>query len=229
MIASDIMTRDVVSVGPDAALSDIVALMLSHRISALPVVGDGRVVGIISEGDLLRRAEIGTEPKRSRWVEFFTTSDTVATDYVRSHARRADELMTRDVVTVTADTPVAEVARLLESKGIKRVPVVRDGVLVGIVSRANLVQALAGRLAAGGTTVPADDRQIREAVQTEIERQSLSSLLVQFNITVEAGVVHLWGTKRSEVDYRALIVAAENTPGVKQVVDHVRALGPILL
>jgi len=177
MIASDIMTRDVVSVGPDAPVADVVALMLNHRISAVPVVQNNVVIGILSEGDLLRRAEIGTEPTRSRWIEFFASSETVAADYVRSHGRKTSEVMTRDVVTVAADTPIAEIARLLETRGIKRVPVTRDGALVGIVSRANLLQALSSRFAAATPAGPTNDSQIREAVETEIRRQGLAPLL----------------------------------------------------
>src|SRR5215213_8954581 len=170
MIASDVMTREVVSVGPDTDVADIVSLMLAHRISAVPVVRDDLVIGIVSEGDLLRREEIGTEPRRSRWIELFASSDTLAADYVRSHARKAAEIMTRDVITVTADTPIAEVANLLETRGIKRVPVVQAGKLVGIVSRANLLQALASRLQPVATSLRADDRRIHDALHTEIKR-----------------------------------------------------------
>ena len=229
MIASDIMTRDVISVGPDAPVADVVALMLNHRISAVPVVQNNVVIGILSEGDLLRRAEIGTEPTRSRWIEFFASSETVAADYVRSHGRKTSEVMTRDVVTVAADTPIAEIARLLETRGIKRVPVTRDGALVGIVSRANLLQALSSRFAAAAPAAPTNDGQIREAVETEIRRQGLAPLLIQYNVIVEDGVVHLWGLKRHATDYSAIIVAAENIPSVRNVVDHLRPLGAVLV
>ncbi len=229
MIAFDIMTREVVTVGPDTDVSDIVAAMLKHRISAVPVVRDGAVVGIISEGDLLRRAETGTEAKRSRWLEIFTPTQTLAADYVRSHARKASEIMTEGVVTVAFDAPIAEIARVLETRGIKRVPVVQGGKLVGIVSRANLLQALASRLDPPPAAARADDRQIHDALHAEIRKQSWGPLLVQCNLVVEAGVVHIWGTMASESDRKAVIVAAENTPGVKQVVDHTRIPGVMLL
>ncbi len=229
MIAFDIMTREVVTVGPDADVSEIVAKMLTHRISAVPVVHDGAVVGIISEGDLLRRAETGTEPRRGRWLEFFTRSETLAADYVRSHARKAHEIMTTDVVTVAYDAPLAEVARVLETRGIKRVPVLQGGKLVGIVSRSNLLQALATRLDPPPAAARADDRAIDDALHAEIRRQSWGALLVQCNIVVEGGVVHLWGVIPSEADRKALIVAAENIPGVRQVVDHTRLPGVVLL
>ena len=229
MIASDIMTHDVITVGPDTDVADIVSLMLTHRISAVPVLRDGLVVGVVSEGDLIRRVETGTQPRRSRWLEIFTSSETLAAEYVRSHARKASEVMTRDVITVTSETPVADVAALLESKGIKRVPVVQDGKLVGIVSRANLLQALASRLAPPASEQTITDRQIHDALRAEIRRQSWGPLLVQCNIVIDDGVVHLWGAMKSDADRKALIVAAENTPGVKKVVDHTRYAGEVLL
>ena len=135
MHAADVMTPDVVSATPETPLAELVRLMLDNRISALPIVDGGRIVGIVSEGDLLRRAEAGAEPRPSRWLELVTSTDRMAADYTRSHGRKAGEIMTRDVLTVTDTTPIAEVAHLLESKHIKRVPVTRDAKLVGIVSR----------------------------------------------------------------------------------------------
>ena len=146
MNAADVMTPDVICATPDTPLPELVRLMLDNQISALPIVEDGRIVGIVSEGDLLRRAETGTEPRPSRWLELVTSTDRLAADYTRTHGRKAGEIMTRDVVTVADTTPIAEVAHLLEARRIKRVPVTRDGRLVGIVSRRNLLQALATNL-----------------------------------------------------------------------------------
>lgn len=229
MLASDVMTREVVTVGPDTDLAEIVALMLTHRISAVPVVSDAGVIGIVSEGDLLRRAETETDQRRSHWLELFTRSETLAAEYVRSHARKAHEIMTRGAVTVAHDAPLSEVARVLESKGIKRVPVMQDGRLVGIVSRSNLLQALATRLEPPPSATRADDRTIHDALHAEIRRQAWAPLLVQCNIVVENGVVHLWGVIPSDADRKAIIVAIENTPGVKQVVDHTRLPSVILV
>jgi CBS domain-containing protein len=141
------MTPDVISATPDTPVSELIRLMLDNRISAVPIVADGAIVGIVSEGDLLRRAETGTERRPSRWLELVTSDSRLAADYTKTHGRKAAEVMTREVVTVADTTPIAEVAKLLETRRIKRVPVVRGGRLVGIVSRRNLLQALGSRLA----------------------------------------------------------------------------------
>ena len=218
MNAADIMTPDVVYATPETPLAELVRLMLDNRISALPIVQDGRVVGIVSEGDLLRRAEAGKEPRPSRWLELVTSTDRMAADYTRSHGRKADEIMTCDVMTVTDTTPIAEVARLLESKHIKRVPVTRDGRLVGIVSRRNVLQALASTLSA--PTATADDRTIRDAFYAELRHHAWAGGPSAVNAVVCDGVVHLWGIARDEVLRQAIVVAAENVPGVRAVEDH---------
>ncbi len=229
MLASDIMTGNVVTIDPDADISDAVALMIRHRISALPVVRDGVVLGILSEGDLLRRAETGTETKRSRWLEFVSSPERMASDYIRGHARKVEQIMSKPVVSVDAETPISEVAALLESKGIKRVPVTFNGRLIGIVSRANLLQALASRLGVPAAGDRSDDRAIRTALETELRGQAWAPAIGQFNIVVEDGVVHLWGWLPPSTERKALVVAAQNTPGVKEVIDHMMAVPHIAL
>lgn len=219
MNASDIMTPRVISAGPDTPIAELVSLMLANRISAVPIVQDGALVGIVSEGDLIRRAETATEPKRSRWLELATSVTTLAHDYAKSHGRRAREVMTADVISVAPDAPIADIAALLEKHHIKRVPVVDQGKLVGIVSRSNLLQALASRLTAPATD-RADDRTIRAALFAELEKQKWAAMPNDANVVIENGVVHLWGMIQSEDERKAMIVAAENIPGVKQVVDH---------
>jgi CBS domain-containing protein len=219
MQASDIMTQDVITVGPDTPVAEIVRTMLDHRISAVPVARDGALVGIISEGDLLRRVETGTERHRSRWLEFATSAPTLAAEYVRSHGRTASELMTADVVSVEHDAPIAKVAEILESRRIKRVPVLQDGRLVGIVSRANLIQALASTLGAEGGGVQ-NDKQIRDALLAEIRKHKWVPSSTDTNVIVSDGCVHLWGFIRAESERKAMIVAAENIPGVRRVEDH---------
>ena len=191
MIAADVMTPDVICAAPDTPLPELVRLMLDNRISALPIVEDGRIVGIVSEGDLLHRAEAGTEPRPSRWLELVTSTDRLATDYTKTHGRKAGEIMTRDVVTVADTMPIAEIAHLLEARRIKRVPVTRDGRLVGIVSRRNLLQALATNLSTPPIT--ADDRTIRDAFYSELRRQAWADSPGSINAVVADGVVHLWG------------------------------------
>ena len=176
MLASEIMTTDVATVGPDAPIAELVALLVARGISAVPVVSGGRLVGIVSEGDLLRRAELGTGRKRSRWLEIATPGDRLAAEYVHEHGRKVADVMTPDVVTVPHDTPVSEVADLLERRRIKRVPVLRDGKLVGIVSRANLVQALALHRDAKPAAAVPTDLEVRTAILQELGRHQMGRL-----------------------------------------------------
>ena len=217
MHAADVMTPDVICGAPETPVSELIRLMLDHRM-AMPIVAQGRIVGIVSEGDLLRRAETGTEPRPSRWLEVVTSNRRLAADYTRTHGRKAADVMTRKVVSIAYTTPIAEIARLLEARRIKRVPVTRDGRLVGIVSRRNLLQALASRLSA--PPVAADDRTIRDAFHAELRRQAWADSPGSINAIVADGVVHLWGTALDEQRRQALVVAAENIPGVRAVRDH---------
>jgi CBS domain-containing protein len=221
------MTPDVICAGPDTPLTEIVRLMLHNAISGVPIVEDGRVIGMVTEGDLLRRAELGAEKRPLRWLELLTSSDRLAADYARSHGRKAGEIMTREVLTVDAATPIAEVAHLLEARRIKRVPVTRDGRLVGIVSRRNLLQALATSL--GAPPPHADDRTIRDAFYAELQRQTWS-IPSAINAVVTDRVVHLWGVAPDETVRQAIVVVAENIPGVRAVEDHMdhpRTIDPL--
>lgn len=223
MRASDIMTSPAVTVGPDTSVAQIAQLLFERRISAVPVIEEGRLAGLVSEADLLHRREIGTDraaPRGSWWLRLFS-ADSSPAEYVKSHAQRARDIMTRDVVTVTPDTPVAEIASLLETHGIKRVPVLRDGRLAGIVSRSNLVQALAVK-APPEADRPEDDHAIRAALLAELERQPWWRRQVAANVIVEDGIVHLWGMIESEDERQAARVAAENIPGVLSEFAHLK-------
>ena len=144
MKARDVMTKDVVSIESGAPVLRAAQLMLQNRISGLPVIdAKGQLVGIVTEGDFLRRGEIGTQRRRPRWLEFLVGPGRLATEYVRACGRKVDEIMTTDLYVVTPDTPLAEVVQVMEKRRIKRVPVVENGKVVGIVSRANLMYALA--------------------------------------------------------------------------------------
>jgi len=219
MNAADIMTPDVITVHPDTPLDQVVTLMLADQISGVPVVLGDAIVGIVTEGDLMRRVELGSEPRRSHLLELFTRVSPLAADYVRSHGRKASEVMTENVVTVEDTTLIADIARLLETRRIKRVPVLRDGKLVGVVSRANLLRALITRLLA---TPPAfaDDEQIRTELLTELCQHKWGAMIAQLDVTVENGVVNLWGVVHSQEQRMAVRVVAENTPGVRRVEDH---------
>jgi len=220
MKASDIMTAQVITVNPNTAVRHIAALLFKHRISAVPVLENGKLVGIVSEADLLHRYEIGTEDARrpSSWWLRLLSGEPSAAQYVKSHARRARDIMTSDVVYVAPDTPIDEIATLLEKRGVKRVPVLRRRKVVGIVSRSNLVQALAARktgVNAGETT----DRAIRERLCAELERHSWWRSTIS-NVIVTDGVVHYFGGVDAEDQRRPARIAAENVAGVREVHDH---------
>jgi CBS domain-containing protein len=226
MKAKDVMTRDVISIAPDASVFEASRLMLQHNISGLPVVDRaGSVVGIVTEGDFLRRAETGTERKRPRWLEFLIGPGRLASDYVRSHARKVDEVMTYDVETVTQDAQLADVVALMERHRIKRVPVVHDGQVVGIVSRANLLRAFVG-LAAEIPPGPQSDEAVRQGVLAELGRQSWGARH-SIDAVVRNGVVELWGTVIEARLRDAARVAAETVPGVKEVKSHIVWIEPM--
>jgi CBS domain-containing protein len=226
MKAADVMTRLVVSVTPETPVAEAVRLMLQDNISGLPVVDSGgRLIGIVTEGDFLRRVETGTERRRPRWLEFLIGPGRLADEYVHAHGRKVEEVMTRDVVTVAADTPLDEVVRLMERRRIKRLPVVRGrGEVVGIVSRANLLHALAG-IAAEAPPPSADDTAIRNRILAAIDRESWAPR-AGVDVMVRNGVVHLWGSVFDDRERQALCVAAENVPGVKAVKDHLAWIEP---
>lgn len=221
MRARDVMTTDVVSVGPEATVAEIAALLIERRISAVPVVDRGKLIGIVSEGDLMRRPETETEPGASPWLSLFTGPGVVPDGFSKTHGMTAREVMTPNVVTVEPDTTLDEVARLLESRRIKRVPVVENGRLVGILSRANLLHALVARRETEERVEDAGqrDRRIRAEVQ-EVLRKNPWLERGHMNLVVSDGVVHVWGIVRSDEHRDALHAALRAIPGVKGIEDH---------
>lgn len=218
MQAIDIMTPNVVSVGRNADVREIAELLLAHRISAVPVVDeDQRVIGIVSEGDLMRRVQDNGDHTHSWWLSLFAGGKDAA-DYVKSHGRKAHEAMTPNPLTVDENTPIHSIARLLEKHHIKRVPVVREGKLVGIVSRANLLQGLANAPVAS-TQSPTDDRHTREAILTEVKTNT-GVQVEGISVIVNGGIVEIWGLVESLAQKQAVTVAAENVPGVSRVENH---------
>jgi CBS domain-containing protein len=218
MKAADVMVRNVITVGPDASVEDVAKKLLDHRISAVPVVSDnGIMVGIVSEADLLRRSEAGTERQRSRWLHLFTSSETLAAEFARSHARRVSDVMTRWVVTASPDTSLGEIADLLEENGIKRVPIVEQGRILGIVSRADLLRAFVGERKTRNAA--ADDAAIRSKLVAQLDQQPwMKESLI--NLIVHRGAVELWGVVDTPTKKKAVRVAAEDTPGVVAVSDN---------
>ena len=219
MRAVDVMVRDVVTVRPDTDVAEAIKLLAEHDVSALPVLDDaGNLVGMLSEADLIHRVEIGTDKHRAWWQEAVTGASTLAADFAKSHGKKVDEIMTSGAISVSEDTPLSEIAALFERKRIKRVPVVKDGKLVGIVSRSNLIQALAsvvGRMDHHDET----DRQIRLELMSRLQQQSWTDFGSR-NVTVSDGVVHLWGLVGSQTEHKALLALAETVPGVSRVADE---------
>jgi len=219
MRASDIMTPGVISADPDATVLQAARYMLQHHISGLPVVDKaGKLVGILSEGDFLRRCETGTDRKRSRWLEFLMGPGKMAAEYTHTHGSKVSEVMTTAVHTVAEDTKLEDIVELMERRRIKRVPVMRGNKVVGIVTRSNLMHAMVS-LARTGAKGAKDDATIRAKLLEEIknEKWALASMI---NVVVRGGVVELWGAIVDERQREALKVAAENIPGVKEVKDH---------
>jgi len=219
MKAKDVMTQRVISIEPSATILKAARLMLLNRISGLPVVdGRGNLVGIVTEGDFLRRAEIATERKHLRWLQFFLGSGHAADEYVQSHGRKIDEVMTREPRTIVEDTPLEEIVRLMERHHIKRLPVVRGQRLVGIVSRANLLHALVSA-ARDIKPVAGGDETIRAQLLNELDKQKWAPAAL-VNVVVRNGIVELCGSITDERQRAALTVMAENISGVKGVRDH---------
>jgi CBS domain-containing protein len=225
MKVKDVMTSPVISVEPDSPIAQAIRIMMQRRISGLPVVDkQGRLVGMVTEGDFLRRAETGTQRRRPRWLEFLIGPGKLADEYTRSHGRKVGDVMTADPVTVSEDTLLDEVVRAMEKHGIKRLPVLRGEAVVGIVSRANLLYALAG-VARDIKPALTSDAAIRERVLGELARQSWAPTGL-INVIVKDAIVELWGTITDERERQAIIVAAENVPGVKAVRDNLVWIDP---
>lgn len=219
MKAADVMVRNVLTVKPDTSVAEVARLLVEHDISALPVVDDqGRMVGIISEADLLRREEIGTEKQRPWWLEAMIPATTLANEFLKSHGKLVGELMSKHVISASEDTPLAEIATLLERNQIKRVPITKDGKVVGVVSRSNIIQALAS-----SKKVPDSDLHNDRAIRLEVLARLGEQRWTDFgsrNVIVAGGVVHLWGLVASPEERKALISLAEDVPGVTGVVDE---------
>jgi len=218
MHAHQIMTRNVITVSPETPVIEAAKAMLRHHVAGLPVVdANGKLVGMVSDGDFIRRAEIGTERQRGRWLSRLVGRSQIASDFVRAHGRKVGDIMTPNPATIAEDTPLEQVVEVMEANNIKRIPVVNGDRLVGIISHVDFVQVLAS-LAHDITGPTADDDGIRAQVIAAIDKAALHPC--RFTVTVRSGVVHLNGVVKDDKMRQAARVAAECVPGVKQVHDH---------
>ena len=225
MKASDVMTRNVLTVGRETSVADAIRVMLDKNVSGLPVLDNGKIVGIVTEGDLLRRSETGTAKHRPRWLEILMGPGRMAGEYVRTHGRKVEAIMTTDLVSVAGDTPLDEVVGLMERRRIKRVPVIEGDVLVGIVSRLDLLRALL-RTIEGQHSEDRGDDDIREQILAELAKAAWGPR-DGLSISVKDGVVDLNGVILEEKEREALRVVAENVPGVRAVEDHLVWIEPV--
>ena len=223
MIAADIMTNPVITIEENESVQTCAARLLEHRISALPVVdSQEHLVGIISEGDLMRRSELGAMPREGAWwLEWLKNCTSEAKEFIQNNTQRVGDLMTREVVTASPDTSLAEIASLLDKRRIKRVPIVENKRMVGLISRANLLHALAAQSTGNDTILPqqSTDRELRTQLLQELRKHGWFKN-VQSNVLVNDGVVEFFGLVDNDNERRAAQVLAENTPGVKAVHDH---------
>ncbi|MDE2361356.1 MAG: CBS domain-containing protein [Hyphomicrobiales bacterium] len=223
MKAAELMTSPAVTISSDAKIDDAVRLMIDRKLSGLPVVDAyGRLAGILTEGDLLRRAELGTQRKRPRWLEFLFGPGVEALDYVHAHGRRVSEIMSDNPVWVLERTPIEEIVELMEKKHVKRLPVLRDEKIVGVVARADIVRGLAQQKM---VLAPKSDREIRDRILGELRAQKWAPIGL-IGIDVEHGEVTLSGAILDEREREAVRVLVENTPGVQKLHDHLAWVGP---
>ena len=224
MRVKDIMTPKVISVGADETVVNAARLMLRHQISGLPVIDkEGELVGIVTEGDFLRRGELGTQRRRSKWLEFVLGPGKLAQEYVQASSKKVEDVMTPDPRTIGEDESLETVVDMMERHRIKRIPVTRGGRVVGIISRANLMHALAS-LARDANPPTGDDSTIRDSIMATIARQDWAP---HVNVIVKDGVAELYGVVTDDRERQGLVVAAETVPGVKRVVDHLVWVEPI--
>jgi CBS domain-containing protein len=218
MRAYQIMTPRLTTVQADTPVVAAAELMLTKRISGLPVVdAAGKLVGIVSEGDFLRRGEIDTRRRRSAWLEFFTGPGKLAAEFVREEGRTVKDVMTADPVTITEDETLENIVQVMEQKGIKRLPVLRGDVLIGIVTRANFLQAVAN-LSRGAPQPTAGDDELRRQILATMQDQPWCPM--GLNVVVRDGIADLSGVITDDRQRDAAVVAATNVPGVKAVHDH---------
>ncbi|MFI5013765.1 MAG: CBS domain-containing protein [Hyphomicrobiales bacterium] len=224
MQARDVMTTPLISVTPETRTRDAIELMLKHHLSGLPVLDEeGKLVGLLSEGDFIRRSELGTEKHRSRFIAFILGPGRTAHDYTKSHARHVRGVMTQEVIAVAEDTSLEEIVSLMEKHAIKRVPVMRGDDVVGMVTRSDLLRALV--TASRRREESMDDGAIKERILAELAKEEWAPSSC-IGVEVKDGAVDLTGTIFDARQRLALKVVVENTPGVKTVHDRLVWIDP---
>ncbi len=225
MIVANVMNRGVISISPDATVEEAAKLMLARDISGLFVVdAKGELAGIVTEGDLLRRDELGTQRHRPWWLRLLVSPGRQAAEFTRTYGRHVRDVMTEDVIAVPSSAPLEEVVETMEKHRIKRLPVVENSRVIGVVSRSDLLRYLIGHARQSSAPVT-DDLSIRTAILDALEKQSWAPTR-SLNVTVAGGVVDVWGTITDDKERRAITVVAENTAGVKAVHDHLVYIEP---
>jgi CBS domain-containing protein len=225
MIVADVMTRNCITISPDATVEEAVNIMLSRHISGLFVVDKaGDLAGVVTEGDLLRRDELGTQRNRPWWLRLLVSPAKQAADFTRANGRHVRDVMTEDVLSIAQDAKLEDVVATMEKNRIKRLPVTADGRVIGVVSRADLLRALIGRVR-NAAPLATDDRTIRTAILNALEAQPWAPMTT-LNVTVSDGVVDVWGTITNEEERHGIHVVVDNTSGVKTVHDHLVYIEP---
>ena len=220
MLASDVMTGAAITIAPDATVADAARIMAEKGLSGLPVVGlSGQLVGIVTEGDLLRRKELGSETRRTWWARLFRDDKSLAGEFAKAHGRFVRQVMTRNVICVRHDTPIGRVAELLSTLDVKRLPVLKNGALVGVVSRRDVMRSLAKLAALEAQPQKASDDEIARSVLSRIDNAPFVAA-VQVQLTITAGVVEVSGRVSSENQRQAVLAMLEDTPGVVRVIDR---------
>ncbi|MFM8992393.1 MAG: CBS domain-containing protein [Alphaproteobacteria bacterium] len=220
MKASEIMTRGVRSVPPDATVEAVASLLLAHAISAVPVVDPAGIpLGVVSEADFVRRPELSTEKRRSWWLSFVADPQGGAEEFVRSHGRTAADVMHRGIVATGPDAELAQVAELLDRKHVKRVFVVEDGAIAGVISRSDFVRAVAAAAKPAGEPGARSDSELREEIERRMGREPWAPRAL-VTVVVSGGIVELLGMVTSEPERAALRLLVREVQGVRDLHDH---------
>ena len=224
MRVRDVMTYGAIGVPETATLAEAIGTMLGARVSALFVFdADHALIGVISEGDLLRRVELGTEKTRPRWLEFLLSGGRLAESYAHTHGRKVGEIMTSNVATISEDADLSEAVDLMMHRHVKRLPVLRGEAVVGVVSRSDLIKGLFASLPKAEAGHP--DAEIKAAIQAELDKLGWAPR-ASVRVEVMNGAVTYEGAITDERLRSGLRVIAENTPGVAEVHDHMCWIEP---